>query len=188
MAAWAAEHGVVHAFGIEGTGSYGAGLTRALTAMGLRVIEVGRVNPQLRRRHGKTDTVDAESAARAVLPGDADGEPKVGNGAVEMIRHLKIARDTALKARTQAMVTLKTLLVNAPQALRERFIVCGCPQSCKVIFRRSGGWALVTLVCQASLRGFKLATGRYAVRRTGSTSVQRAVPLEPRDWFPRPEH
>ena len=69
VAAWAAEHGVVHAFGIEGTGSYGAGLTRALTAMGLRVIEVGRVNRQLRRRHGKTDTVDAESAARAVLAG-----------------------------------------------------------------------------------------------------------------------
>lgn len=122
VAAWAAEHGVVYAFGIEGTGSYGAGLTRALTAMDLRVIEVGRVNRQLRRRHGKTDTVDAESAARAVLAGDAEGEPKFGNGVVEMIRHLKIARDTALKARTQAMVTLKTLLVNAPQALRERFI------------------------------------------------------------------
>lgn len=122
MASWAAGQGVVHAFGIEGTGSYGAGLTRALTAMGLRVIEVGRVNRQLRRRRGKTDTVDAEPAARAVLAGDADGEPKFGVGTVEMIRHLKIARDTPLKARTQAMVTLKTLLVNAPQELRERFI------------------------------------------------------------------
>jgi transposase len=90
--------------------------------MGLRVIEVGRVNRQLRRRQGKTDPVDAESAARAVLAGEAADEPKRGDGAVEMIRHLKIARDTALKARTQAMVTLKTLLVNAPQALRERFI------------------------------------------------------------------
>ncbi|KQS81673.1 transposase [Methylobacterium sp. Leaf361] len=122
LAAWAAELGIVHAFGIEGTGSYGAGLTRALIAMGLRVIEVGRVNRQLRRRHGKTDTVDAESAARAALAGEATDEPKLGDGAVEMIRHLKIARDTALKARTQAMVTLKTLLVNAPQELRERFI------------------------------------------------------------------
>ena len=84
----------------EGTGSYGAGLTRALTTLGLRVVEVGRVNRQLRRRHGKTDTVDAESAVRSVLAGDADGQPKSGDGAVEMIRHLKIARDTALKART----------------------------------------------------------------------------------------
>jgi hypothetical protein len=88
----------------------------------VRVIEFGRINRQFRRRYGKTDTVDAESAARAVLAGDADGEPKLGDGTVEMIRHLKIARDTALKARTQAMVTPKTMLVNAPQALRERFI------------------------------------------------------------------
>jgi transposase len=122
LADWACSHGAVHAFGIEGTGSYGAGLTRALTAQGFRVMEVGRVNRQLRRRHGKTDTVDAESAARAVLGGDIDAQPKSGDGAVEMIRHLKIARDTAVKARTQAMVTLKTLLVNAPQPLRERFI------------------------------------------------------------------
>ena len=122
LADWAGRHGSVHSVGIEGTGSYGAGLARALTAMGVRVVEVGRVNRQLRRRHGKTDTVDAESAARSVLAGDARGQPKTGDGTVEMIRHLKIARDTALKARTQAMVTLKTLLVNAPQPLRERFI------------------------------------------------------------------
>ena len=122
LAAWAVSQGAVYAFGIEGTGSYGAGLCRELTAQGFRVVEVGRVNRQLRRRYGKTDTVDAESAARAVLAGEAEGQPKSGDGAVEMIRHLKIARDTALKARTQAMVTLKTLLVNAPQPLRERFI------------------------------------------------------------------
>ena len=122
LAEWATSHGEVHAFGIEGTGSYGSGLSRALTARGLRVVEVGRVNRQLRRRHGKTDTVDAESAARSVLAGDAGAQPKSGDGPVEMIRHLKIARDTALKARTQAIVTLKTLLVNAPQDLRERFI------------------------------------------------------------------
>lgn len=122
LADWAASHGAVHAFGIEGTGSYGAGLSRALAASGFRVIEVGRANRQLRRRRGKTDIVDAESAARTVLAGEADAQPKSGEGVVEMIRHLKIARDTALKARTQAMVTLKTLLINAPQLLRERFI------------------------------------------------------------------
>lgn len=122
LAAWAASQGAVYAFGIEGTGSYGAGLSRELIRQGFRVVEVGRVNRQLRRRHGKTDTVDAESAARAVLAGEAQGQPKSGDGTVEMIRHLKIARDTAVKARTQAMVTLKTLLVNAPQPLRERFI------------------------------------------------------------------
>jgi transposase len=122
LAAWAASHGKVHTVGIEGTGSYGAGLTRALSGLGIDVVEVGRVNRQLRHRQGKTDTVDAESAARTVLAGEAEAKPKSQDGAVEMIRHLKIARDTAVKARTQAMVTLKTLLVNAPQVLREKFI------------------------------------------------------------------
>ena len=112
----------MQAFGVEGTGSYGAGLSRALAAQGFRVIEVNRPNRQLRRQHGKSDAVDAEAAARAVLAGQADAPPKSGDGEVEMIRHLKIARDTALKSRTQAMVTLKTLLVNAPQPLREQFI------------------------------------------------------------------
>jgi transposase len=69
LARWAASHGPVQAFGIEGTGSYGAGLSRALTASGFRVVEVGRVNRQLRHRRGKTDTVDAESAARTHCAG-----------------------------------------------------------------------------------------------------------------------
>ena len=80
------------------------------------------MNWQLRRKHGKTDTVDAETAARSVLTGDVDAQPKSSDGAVEMIRHLKIACDTAVKAKTQAMVPLKTLLVNAPQLLRVQFI------------------------------------------------------------------
>lgn len=122
LATWARSHGAVHAFGIEGTGSYGAGLSRALSAQGFLIIEVNRPNRQLRRQRGKSDTVDAEAAARAVLAGQADAPPKAGDGEVEMIRHLKIARDTALKSRTQAMVTLKTLLINAPQPLREQFI------------------------------------------------------------------
>lgn len=122
LADWARSHGAVHAFGIEGTGSYGAGLSRALSAQGFRIVEVNRPNRQLRRQRGKSDTIDAEAAARAVLAGQADAPPKSGDGEVEMIRHLKITRDTALKCRTQAMVTLKTLLVNAPQPLREQFI------------------------------------------------------------------
>jgi transposase len=122
LADWARRQGPVHAFGVEGTGSYGAGLSRALSAQGFRVIEVNRPNRQLRRQRGKSDAIDAEAAARAVLAGQADAPPKSGDGEVEMIRHLKITRDTALKSRTQAMVTLKTLLVNAPQPLREQFL------------------------------------------------------------------
>ena len=120
LEAWARALGPVRAFGIEGTGSYGAGLTRSLLAQGHTVIEVNRPNRQLRHQHGKSDPLDAESAARAVLAGQATARPKSGSSTIEMIRQIKVARDTAVKARTQAMVTLKTLIVNAPAALREQ--------------------------------------------------------------------
>ena len=118
--AWARAFGPVRAFGIEGTGSYGAGLSRALREAGHRVLEVNRPDRSARRRHGKDDTLDAEAAARAVLGGQATAEPKSGTSSVEMIRHLKVARDAAVKAKTQAMLTLKAIIVSAPAELREQ--------------------------------------------------------------------
>ncbi|WP_424140383.1 IS110 family transposase [Roseomonas chloroacetimidivorans] len=118
--AWARSFGPVRAFGIEGTGSYGAGLSRSLQAAGHTVLEVNRPNRQLRHQHGKSDPLDAESAARAVLGGQADAQPKSGTSSAEMIRHLKVARDTAVKSRSQAMITLRTIIVSAPAALREQ--------------------------------------------------------------------
>ena len=120
LEAWAKSMGTVRAFGIEGTGSYGAGLSRFLRERGHTVVEVNRPNRQLRHQQGKSDAVDAESAACAVLAGQAAGQPKSGTGPVEMIRHLKIARDTAVKSRTQAMQTLKAIIVRSPDALREQ--------------------------------------------------------------------
>ncbi len=78
------------------------------------------MNPELRHRKGKSDTIDAEGAARALLGGQATALPKSGTSAVDMIRHLKVARDSAVKARTQAMQTLKAIIVSAPAALREQ--------------------------------------------------------------------
>jgi len=85
--------------GVEGTGSYGAGLARHLGRAGIEVVEVMRPNRQLRRVKGKTDTVDAEAeaAARAVLSGGATGRPKAGDGPVEGIRMLRMARRSAAK-------------------------------------------------------------------------------------------
>ena len=74
---------------------------------------------QLRYQHGKNDSLDAEGAARSVLSGQAIAAPKTQSGSVEMIRHLKIARDTAVKSRSVSMVTLKTLIINAPAELRD---------------------------------------------------------------------
>ena len=104
---WAERHGRVAAFGIEGTGSYGAGLARAVRRAGHQVLEVNRGDRRTRRIAGKSDTVDAETAARSVLAGQSTAIPKTADGAVEMMRHLKVARRTAVKARTSAMITLK---------------------------------------------------------------------------------
>jgi transposase len=116
---WSQSLGSVQAFGIEGTGSYGAGLSRYLMSLNHNVIEVTRPNRQLRYQHGKNDSLDAEGAARSVLSGQAIAAPKTQTGSVEMIRHLKVARDTAVKSRSVAMVTLKTLIINAPAELRD---------------------------------------------------------------------
>lgn len=119
LLAWARGFGHVTSFGIEGTGSYGVGLASHLRRAGHKIIEVNRGNRQLRRANGKSDPVDAEIAARSVLAGTANSIPKSADGAVEMIRQIKVARDTAVKGRTSAIITLKQLVVNAPDELRE---------------------------------------------------------------------
>lgn len=117
---WARSFGEVDVWGVEGTGCYGAGLTRFLGGEGELVIEVIRPNRQKRRLKGKSDPTDAEAAARAVLAGEASGAPKAGDDLVEMIRVLRVARASATKARTQAINTLRALAVTAPPALRDR--------------------------------------------------------------------
>lgn len=118
LEAWAVALGSVESFGIEGTGSYGAGLSRDLQARGHTVVDVMRPNRQLRHLHGKSDSLDAESAARSVLNGQARTLAKTQAGTSEMIRHIKVARDGAVKARSQAMITLRMLIINAPAELR----------------------------------------------------------------------
>ena len=116
---WSRDLGEVSAFGVEGTGSYGAGLARFLTGRGHSVVEVNRPDRSTRFRKGKSDPTDAEMAARAVLAGVAGATPKSGEGEVEMIRMLKSAKDSAVKARTQAANQMKALIVTAPAQLRE---------------------------------------------------------------------
>ena len=117
---WLRRHGHVVGVGVEGTGSYGAGLARYLTSEGVTVTEVNRPDRQRRRRHGKSDTVDAEAAARAALNGDAAGTPRAGGGPVESVRVLRLARRSAIKARTQAANQIRDLIVTAPDQLRSR--------------------------------------------------------------------
>jgi len=115
---WLRAFGDVAAVGIEGCSAWGAGLARFLIAAGVRVIEVDRPNRQVRRRRGKSDTIDAEEAARAVISGRATTVPKAQTGAVEAIRQLRIARRGAIRSRTRALNQLAALIDTAPDALR----------------------------------------------------------------------
>ncbi len=128
LIAWARSHGVVQRAGVEGTGSYGSALARTLQAAEITVLEVNRPDRAVRRRRGKTDAIDAENAARAVLAGEATAVPKSADGPVEMLRVFKVAKDSAIKARTQAINQLKSLLVSADPALRERLAALSTPR------------------------------------------------------------
>ncbi|MET8117506.1 IS110 family transposase [Streptomyces prasinus] len=119
LVSWARSFGMLRRAGVECTGSYGAALTRHLRAEGIEVTEVNQPDKAARRRHGKTDAIDAEAAARAVLSGRATATAKTSDGPVEMLRLFKLAKGSATKSRTQAINQLKSVLVCADAELRE---------------------------------------------------------------------
>lgn len=118
LTGWVTGFGEVLALGVEGTGSWGAGLCRHLRARGLNVIEVNQPDRHRRRRRGKSDRIDAEMAARTVLAGDATALPKAGDGPVEALRQLRLARSGAMKARTAAANQLHSVCDTAPEPIR----------------------------------------------------------------------
>ncbi|MDP9403777.1 MAG: IS110 family transposase [Actinomycetota bacterium] len=159
---WASDLGTVQAFGVEGTGSYGAGLARHLRRAGGRVIEVNRPDRSTRHRKGKSDPIDAEAAARAVLSGTATATPKHGDDRVEVIRLIKVTRDSAVKAQTQAVNQLKAVLVTAPEELRESLT----------------GLGLVALLNRcAGLRPGELSTPLAAAKHALRLLARRALTL-----------
>ncbi len=104
---------------IEGTGSFGAGLTAALLAQGVRVVEVDRPQRPARRAGAKSDDIDAVRAARQALAGIGVSEPR-GRGEREAIRVLLATRAQAVGFRTRAISALHALVTSAPDSLRER--------------------------------------------------------------------
>ena len=187
LVAWGDALGTVEAFAVEGTGSYGAGLARHLRASDRHVVEVLRPNRQARRRNGKSDPVDAEAAARAVLSGEATGSPKSGDDLVEMIRVLRVARSTARKARTQAMNALKSLLVTAPPTCVSSYVAS-----------RTLNWWPLRDVCVQGVRRppprrtrrryelWRAATRLSTPRSPRSTRSSRSSPLRSHPSWSRP--
>lgn len=138
---WVESHGEVLRVGVEGTGSYGAGLTARLRLAGMTVIDVIAPDKQERRLRGKTDRIDAYSAARAVLAQRATTIPKDRGGQVEAVRVLRRARHLLVKQRTEAMNQLQGFIVSAPEELRARLAGLGgkkLAQACKKLRDRAG--------------------------------------------------
>jgi len=119
-AAWLGSFGQVTKVGVEGTGSYGAGLARFLRRADVEVIEVDRPNRAEHRRSGKSDPLDAVEAARATLGGRAKSISKSKDGAVEAIRVLVVAKRSARQARVKALVPMRHRVITAPDQLRCR--------------------------------------------------------------------
>lgn len=150
---WLRRHGSIARVGIEGSSSYGAGLTRYLAADGVAVVEVNRPDRQRRRRRGKSDTVDAVAAALAALNGDATATPKTGVGPVESVRVLRLARRSAVKARTQAANQIRDLIVTADDELRARLENLDTDRRVGICSRfRTGDVADPTEATRAALR------------------------------------
>ncbi|MFJ8762969.1 IS110 family transposase [Streptomyces cyaneofuscatus] len=119
LLACACSFGTLRRAGVECTGSYGAALARYLSRENVQVLEVNQPDRAIRRKRGKTDAVDAAAAARAVLSGRADVTPKTGEGPAADMRVLRLAKESAVKARTQAKNQLKAVLLGVVPALRE---------------------------------------------------------------------
>jgi transposase len=120
LSSWLSSFGPLERVGVEGTGTYGAGLARHLSASGIVVIEVDRPNRQARRRHGKSDELDAIEAARAALSGRASGAAKSATGNVEALRTLLVVKRSARSIRIKTVGQLRHLVITAPDDLRDR--------------------------------------------------------------------
>jgi transposase len=115
---WLMSHGEIQVVGVEGTGSWGVGLSRFLHDHEIVVIEVDRQN---RRKVGKSDSTDAIAAARAALSGSASVVPKTRNGPVEQIWILLVARRSARSQGIETLNQLRHLIFTAPDTVRSRF-------------------------------------------------------------------
>ncbi|WP_043194971.1 IS110 family transposase, partial [Streptomyces sp. NRRL F-2664] len=119
LLAWGGSFGVLYRAGVECTGSFGTALTWVLRQEGIDVVEINQPDRATRRKRGKTDAIDADAAARAVLSGRATTVPKSADGPVEDMRVLRLAKESAVKARTQALNQLKAVLMSIDPDLRE---------------------------------------------------------------------
>ena len=146
---WCGSFGKVQQAGLEGTGTYGAGLCKFLQEKGIQVFEVNRPNRATRRLRGKSDPTEAENAARSVLAREAKAIPKSHDGIVEALRFSVVVRKSAVKAKTQAINQIRALLVTAPEHIRQKCYIPSsyqCVAACKVLKASPGNLLEETLI------------------------------------------
>lgn len=157
---WMRSAGTLARVGVEGTGSYGAGICRHLSSAGVAVVEVNRADRSQRRRRGKSDGLDAVAAADAARTGNRTAVPKSRDGQVESVRTLRVVRASAVKARTIAFQELDQLLVTAPAQLRDR--IRDLPRM--KLIRSCAGWRPDTSNLTDPLTATRIALRRLARR------------------------
>ena len=156
---WLSGLGEIEVVAVESTGSYAAALVRYLREHDVTVVEVNQPHAHTRRRVGKSDPIDAEMAARLFQAGKAKAVPKQTDGIVESIRMLRVARDSAVKSRSAALVQVRDLIITAPQELRDQ------------------------LSCRKTLRGKVTVCARF--RPSAGSSAPRRRPPSSRCARPR---
>lgn len=169
LSSWMSGFGTIERVGIEGTGSYGAGVARHLSSAGVSVIEVDRPNRQKRRQHGKSDQLDAIEAARGALSGRCEGRAKSADAHAEALRALLVAKRSARGTRIRTIVQLRHLMFTAPDELRARLGVLNAAQLVNEAARlrpRAGG--------DVALHGTKTAAALLA-RRVHALDVELAA-------------
>ena len=162
--------------GVEGTGSYGAGVARRLSGLGYDVVEVVRPKRAGRRPgEGKSDPADAERAARDALAGRGSGAPKSGGCWVEALRLRMVARETAVGESTRAANAARALVVTAPAPVRERLEGMGTPALMKALSRRRGGRGELERALWDSLRSLARSWGAAKDAAAEHEKAMRAI-------------
>lgn len=182
LVAMADRHSGLRAWSIEGTGSYGAGLTRFLTDRGELVIELDRPNRPVRRNGAKSDPLDAVRAGREALAREHLAQPRAA-GQRAALAVLVAARRSAVDASSVAQRQLHSLVVAAPEQLRDRFR----SQSTTVMIatatrlRVSASWDLETRTYATVLRDLGR---RIRAMQTEARTHEKAIVAVIKSWRP----
>jgi transposase len=171
LLAWLVGFGRLVVVGIEGTGAYGAGLATHLRAQGVEMVEVDRPDRKARRRAGKSDPVDAEAAARAALTARATGAPKDHDSAVEALRVLRVTRRSAVDQRADVQRQIKTLIVTAPEPLRDRLRGLGNKQLLAACARLRPDTTCLHQPIQATKHALRTLAARHTQLTTEITAM-----------------